>query len=76
MVRVIKGNRELVIRDDELAAYLADGYAAIDNRGNVIAESKAMSYSALMKENTALKRQIQLLNERIRNFQNARRDKE
>lgn len=76
MVRVIKGNRELVIRDDELAAYLADGYAAIDNRGNVIAEGKAMSYSALMKENTALKRQIQLLNERIRNLQNARRNKE
>lgn len=76
MVRVIKGNRELVIRDDELAAYLADGYAAIDNRGNVIAENKAMSYDALMKENTALKRKIQLLNERIRNLQNARRNKE
>lgn len=49
MTRLKRDNRELVVRDEQVAAYLEQGYAVIDNRGNVIAEGKAMDYGAALR---------------------------
>ena len=54
MTRLKRDNREIVVRDEDVTAYLEQGYAVIDNHGNVIAEGKAMDYG------TALQRIAQL----------------
>lgn len=49
MTRLKRYNREIVVRDDMVAAYLEQGYAVIDGQGNVIAEGKAMGYGSALQ---------------------------
>lgn len=49
MTRLKRDNREIVVRDEMVTAYLAEGYAVIDNHGNVIAEGKAMDYGEALQ---------------------------
>lgn len=49
MTRLKRNNREIVVRDEMVAAYLEQGYAVIDDRGNVIAEGKAMDYASALQ---------------------------
>lgn len=72
MTRLLRGNREIVVRDEQVAAYLEEGYAVIDNHGNVIAEGKAMDYGAAMRRiaeleerNRSLAAALQTANARI-----------
>ena len=49
MTRLKRDNREIVVRDEQVAAYLEQGYAVIDAHGNVIAEGRAMDYGSAMQ---------------------------
>ena len=49
MTRLKRDNREIVVRDEQVTAYLKQGYAVIDARGNVIAEGRAMDYGSAMQ---------------------------
>lgn len=76
MTRLLRGNREIVVRDEDVAAYLNEGYAVIDNRGNVITEPKAMDYPAAMKKieeleayKVALSKSIEAANNRIKELE-------
>ncbi len=61
MTRLKRNNREIVVRDEQVAAYLEQGYAVIDNRGNVIAEGKAMDYGAALQRIAELEARIRTL---------------
>lgn len=76
MTRLLRGNREIVVRDEDVATYLNEGYAVIDNRGNVITEPKAMDYPAAMKKieeleayKAALSKSIEAANDRIKELE-------
>lgn len=57
MTRIMRGGRELVVADSDVAEYLKLGYSVIDDQGNVLKRSQAMSYSDLKAEHDILKRQ-------------------
>ena len=48
MVRVVNGNFELRVADDEVAAYLEKGYAVVGSDGKQIKVKKAYTYDELV----------------------------
>ncbi len=50
MVRVVKGNSELRVPDNEAAAYLKQGYAVVDARGNAVEVGKQLTYDELVSK--------------------------
>lgn len=48
MVRVVNGNSELRVADDEVAAYLEKGYAVVGSDGKPIKVKKAYTYDELI----------------------------
>ena len=58
MTRVKRGGRELVVPDSDVAEYLADGYSVIDDQGNVLTKTQAMSFSQLKAEYDTVKVQL------------------
>lgn len=61
MPRIIKGGRELVVSDSDVTAYLNQGYAVIDEKGNVLSKAKAVTFQEVMTENTELKKRVKEL---------------
>ena len=58
MPRIIKGGRELVVSDSDVTAYLNQGYAVIDEKGNVLSKAKAVTFQEVMAENTVLRKRV------------------
>ena len=67
MTRLKRDNREIVVRDEMVTAYLEQGYAVIDNHGNVIAEGKAMDYGAALQRIAQQEARIHDLTEALNN---------
>lgn len=65
MVRVCKGNTELRVADNDVAAYLEKGYAVIDSNGDKIVTSKAYTYEELATMHKTHERTIQRQGARI-----------
>ncbi len=61
MTRMKKGGRELVVSDSDVAAYLNEGYAVIDEKGNVLSRAKSVTYGEAMAENGDLRKRVQAL---------------
>lgn len=83
MTRLLKGNREIVVHDDMVAAYLEQGYAVIDDHGNVIAEGKALDYGSALQRiveldmrNKSLAVALEVANAKVKELTKAIAEKE
>lgn len=50
MTRIKKGGRELTVSDSVVAEYLNEGYSVIDDKGNEISRSEALTYDEAMNK--------------------------
>ena len=63
---VQKGNKQLRVKDDQLANYVARGYTEIDQKtGKPLVKEPVDEVKALKKENTALKKANKELTEQL-----------
>ena len=66
MKLVQKGNKQLKVRDDQLANYVTRGYAEIDQKtGKPVAKEPVDEVKVLKKENAALKKTNKELAEKL-----------
>lgn len=61
MARMKRGGRELVVADANVAEYLKEGYSVIDDHGNELTHSKAVTYQQAMVENADLRARVKAL---------------
>ena len=67
MARMKRGGRELVVADANVAEYLKMGYSVIDEHGNELTHTKAVTYQQAMLENVDLRARVKALTASLEN---------
>lgn len=70
MIIVKKLNKEITIHEEQKDSYLALGYSAIDEKGNIVEAGNATEYADLKALNDSLKSENEKLSANIKKLEN------